>query len=104
MDLHLPRAVTAAPPGSADGTPKPRRWLRRTIILLAVAGALAAGGYQWWLDRPVPLPAGIEKSNGRIEATQIDVATKLAGRVKEVLAREGDTVEAGQVLAHMDVA
>jgi HlyD family secretion protein len=41
-------------------------------------------------------------SNGRIEATEIDVATKLPGRIKEVLAKEGDFVEAGQVIARMD--
>jgi HlyD family secretion protein len=40
--------------------------------------------------------------NGRIEATEIDIATKLAGRIKEVLAKEGDTVQAGQVVARMD--
>ena len=33
----------------------------------------------------MPLPPGFAKSNGRIEATQIDIATKLAGRIKEVL-------------------
>ncbi|HET9579438.1 MAG TPA: efflux RND transporter periplasmic adaptor subunit [Usitatibacter sp.] len=104
MDLHPPRAVTAAASGSAGGTREPRRWLRRAIVLLLVTGAALAGGYEWWINRPAPLPAGIEKSNGRIEATQIDVATKLAGRIREVLAREGDTVEAGQVLARMDVA
>jgi HlyD family secretion protein len=41
-------------------------------------------------------------SNGRIEATEIDIATKLPGRIKEVLPREGDFVEAGQVVARMD--
>jgi len=41
-------------------------------------------------------------SNGRIEATEIDVATKLPGRIKEVLAQEGDFVEAGQVIARME--
>jgi len=40
--------------------------------------------------------------NGRIEATQIDIAAKLPGRIKEVLVNEGDFVEAGQVVARMD--
>lgn len=104
MDLHLPGAVAVTAGGSAGGTQQPRRWLRRTLLGLFLLAAVLAGGYDWWLHRPVPLPAGIEKSNGRIEATQIDVATKLAGRVKEVLVREGDTVEAGQLVARMDVA
>ncbi|MBN9471378.1 MAG: efflux RND transporter periplasmic adaptor subunit [Bosea sp.] len=45
------------------------------------------------------LPAGIAKSNGRIEATQIDVAAKYAGRLSQVLVNEGDDVTAGQVIA-----
>ena len=40
--------------------------------------------------------------NGRIEADEIDIATKFAGRVAELLADEGDAVAAGQVVARMD--
>ena len=39
--------------------------------------------------------------NGRIEATEIDIATKFAGRVVELFVREGDYLEAGQVVAQM---
>lgn len=77
---------------------KSRKW----ILLLLLALATAAGGFAWWRLKPVPLPPGITMSNGRIEATQIDVATKLAGRVQDVLVNEGDFVEAGQVVARMD--
>jgi HlyD family secretion protein len=45
---------------------------------------------------------GLVSGNGRIEATEIDVASKDSGRVKEILVREGDFVTAGQVLAVMD--
>jgi HlyD family secretion protein len=45
------------------------------------------------------LPPGIAKSNGRIEATQVDVAAKYAGRLSEVSVEEGHTVEAGQAVA-----
>lgn len=40
--------------------------------------------------------------NGRIEATEIDIAAKTAGRIKDILANEGDFVSKGQVLARMD--
>lgn len=43
-------------------------------------------------------------SNGRIEATQIDIATKLAGRVADVSVNEGSFVETGQIVARMDTA
>jgi len=61
----------------------------------------AAYGY-WWLHQP-RLPAGFASGNGRIEATEYDVATKRAGRVEEVRVREGDLVQAGQVLARIDI-
>ena len=47
---------------------------------------------------------GFAKSNGRIEATEVDIATKLSGRFDELLADEGGFVDAGQVLARMDTA
>ncbi|PRH84801.1 efflux transporter periplasmic adaptor subunit [Labrys okinawensis] len=49
------------------------------------------------------LPADIASSNGRIEAEHVLVAAKFAGRVAEVLVEEGQTVEAGSVVARMDV-
>ena len=45
------------------------------------------------------LPEGIAFGNGRIEAVQVDVTTKIAGRVKEILAKEGDLVDLGQKVA-----
>src|SRR5690606_4382299 len=56
----------------------------------------------WWILRPADLPAGIVAGNGRIEATEIDIATKAPGRIIEILAREGDFVRANTVLARMD--
>ncbi len=65
--------------------------------------ALAVGvGMVWWSSQRSSLPTGFASGNGRIEATEIDIATKIQGRIVEVLADEGDTVEAGQILARMD--
>lgn len=47
------------------------------------------------------LPEGIVKANGRIEATQVDVAAKYAGRLSEVTVNEGDDVTAGEVVARI---
>jgi HlyD family secretion protein len=44
----------------------------------------------------------IASGNGRIEATETDVAAKLAGRIKAILVEEGEFVTAGQMLAQMD--
>ncbi|WP_245431245.1 HlyD family secretion protein [Rhodoplanes roseus] len=45
------------------------------------------------------MPPGIVKSNGRIEATQVDVAAKYGGRLATMTVEEGDEVTAGQVVA-----
>lgn len=74
------------------------QWSRIAVAALAVAVAC----WLWWSARPDPLPAGFARSNGRIEAVEIDIATKTPGRVEEILVDEGDFVRAGQVLARMD--
>ena len=71
-------------------------------LALALAAAAAIGFWLW--NQGDGLPEGIVMSNGRIEADQVDISAKLAGRVKEITAREGDLVQPGEVLAHMDTA
>jgi HlyD family secretion protein len=45
------------------------------------------------------MPEGIVKTNGRIEATQVDVAAKYPGRLATLTVDEGDEVTAGQRVA-----
>ena len=45
------------------------------------------------------MPEGIVKSNGRIEATEVDVAAKYSGRLAKLTVDEGDEVTAGQSVA-----
>lgn len=79
------------------------RW--NTGLFLLVAIAIGGGGYfAWQKFKPEGLPPGIASSNGRLEAERTDIATKFPGRIKEVLVKEGDAVEAGQVLVRMDAA
>ena len=75
-----------------------RRWLLPATLLGATL--LAA----WWLLRPSSPGDGFASGNGRIEATEIDVATKIPGRIAEILVDEGDVVHAGDVVARMDTA
>jgi HlyD family secretion protein len=71
--------------------------------LIIVGVVVVVGGVVAWLVLSKPkLPPGFFGSNGRLEATEIYVAAKYPGRVKDVLFNEGDTVEAGQVVAHID--
>jgi HlyD family secretion protein len=54
--------------------------------------------------KPAGLPASIASGNGRLEATEFDIATRSGGRIKSVQVQEGDDVAAGQVLAIMDTS
>ncbi|KAG1649461.1 hypothetical protein GQR58_029007 [Nymphon striatum] len=74
-------------------------------LLIVVLVLLAAGGASalWWQNSlGATAPDGISSSNGRIEAERIEIATKLAGRISEVIVAEGDWVEAGQLIAEME--
>lgn len=82
-------------------TTKIGTWALRVAIVAALA---AAAFFVWKFLQPQGLPAGIAAGNGRIEAVEIDVAAKTAGRVRDVLVSEGDFVHAGQAVARMDTA
>ncbi|MCC6377631.1 MAG: HlyD family efflux transporter periplasmic adaptor subunit [Burkholderiales bacterium] len=72
---------------------------------MLLAGALAIGVLAWFAwQRYVepPLSTGIASGNGRIEGVEIDVATRIPGRLKEIRVKESDFVEPGQVLAVME--
>jgi HlyD family secretion protein len=89
-----------APPAQKKGSHTVRAPIALPIL---VAVCIAAGGaYYWWQHHQPLLLAGISVGNGRIEADKIDIDTKFAGRVAQVLIDEGDTVTTGQVVARMD--
>ncbi|MDR8013290.1 HlyD family secretion protein [Ectopseudomonas guguanensis] len=69
---------------------------------LLAAGLALLAAFAWWQLRPDGLGEGFASGNGRIEATEVDVATKLAGRIASIEVDEGDFVEPGQILARMD--
>lgn len=71
---------------------------------VAAAIVIALGVWAWWHFQPQDLPDGFAAGNGRIEAVEIDIAARTAGRIREILVNEGDFVRAGQVLAKMDTA
>jgi HlyD family secretion protein len=75
---------------------------RRRVILLLLVLALAGFGVWRFVLRPPAVPAGVIAVSGRIEGDDSAVAAKTSGRLREVRVREGDPVEAGQVLALLD--
>ncbi len=87
--------VPLAPPSAWWA--KPWSWVGFALLAVAVATVV------WMELRPAGPGVGLVSGNGRIEATEIDLATKLSGRVVEILVNEGDFVKAGQPLAQMQI-
>jgi len=74
---------------------------RRAIVILLI---LALAGFAAWrlvLARSAVSP-GVLAVSGRIEGDDSAVAAKTSGRIREITVREGDQVEAGQVIAVLD--
>lgn len=73
-----------------------------TWLIVAVI-ACVGGGAAWWLNmHRDTLPAGLERSNGRLEVERIEIAAKYPGRIIELPVREGDLVKAGDLIARQD--
>lgn len=70
---------------------------------MALGGALAATllgfvGYGLWrVSQPAP-----EVFQGQMEALETDIASKVPGRIAQVLVKEGDVVQVGTPLIRMD--
>lgn len=76
----------------------------KKIVLLVTVVAIAITAYVVYQRRNgADRSDSVVSGNGRIEATEIDVATKLGGRVQEILVAEGEFVKAGQLLARMQI-
>jgi HlyD family secretion protein len=76
--------------------------LRSLLWVILVAAVALTTYFAWRRHADDDLPEGVARANGRVEATRIDIATKLPGELLEVRVREGDMVESGQVLAIME--
>ncbi len=71
---------------------------KRLLIIAIIAAALAATVYAaGWFRRDSAL-----QGSGTVEARDIRVGSKIAGRIDQVLVREGDRVKQGQVLITFD--
>lgn len=74
-------------------------WIARGALLAGLAAMTALAWYELY---PRGLGEGFASGNGRIEATEVDVAAKLGGRIASIEVDEGDFVQAQQIVARMD--
>ena len=75
---------------------------KRLLIPVIALTAALIGFFFWQGNGNDVVPEGFARGNGRIEAVEIDVASKLPGRIEAILVREGVLVEAGQPLVELD--
>jgi multidrug resistance efflux pump len=79
--------------------PNPRKIIP-VLFVVVLAGAA------WWYFRSerVQTDTGMISASGTIEATQVSLAPEMGGKVVEILANKGDTVQAGKVLIRFEDA
>ena len=98
-----PAGANPDPPNSDVPAPTHRR--RPVFIVLAVLVLAAAVFLVWKFFFAAPaVPANVVALSGRIEGDDSAVAAKVTGRILEVRVREGDMVNAGDILAVLDDA
>jgi multidrug resistance efflux pump len=73
--------------------------IRKIILGIGLVASLASASGWWWLlgERGTEL-----RLHGTVEVQEVRLASKIGGRVAEVLIREGDLVQAGQVLVRLE--
>src|SRR5258708_6428720 len=102
MDAQTPKAKAQATPAEAPKLTQPRAapklaWPRVPAIIVGVVIAVIAGLSIWYLVRPVPLLV-----QGEVDATRLDIAARVDGRVAEIPVVRGQNVTAGAVLVKID--
>lgn len=69
---------------------------KKVIYTLLILAVIAVSAYTWTRLQDNGPGDGFVNGNGRLEATEIDISTKLAGRIDDILVNEGDFVRSGQ--------
>ena len=87
MPLHPEEAPAASPPAST----------RIPSIIVGLIVAVIAGLSIWYLVRPEPLLV-----QGEVDATRLDIAARVDGRVADIPVERGENVAAGAVLVRID--
>lgn len=76
--------------------------LNPSLVALVAAVFVAGGYFAYSKFNGNPLPEDIAYGNGRIEAVEVEISSKVAGRVAEVTVKEGDLVQKDARLASID--
>ncbi|WP_245315843.1 HlyD family secretion protein [Bradyrhizobium neotropicale] len=90
--------IQATPDASSEGPKKsPRNATRAPAIIVTIVAAAVAALSIFYLLRPEPLLV-----QGEVDATRLDIAARVDGRVKEIPVQRGQNVPAGAILVRID--
>ncbi|WP_084810282.1 efflux RND transporter periplasmic adaptor subunit [Bradyrhizobium sp. NAS80.1] len=90
--------VQAAPdPAGDEHTKNPHNATRAPSIIVGIVAVVVAALSIFYLLRPEPLLV-----QGEADATRLDIAARVDGRVKEIPVQRGQNVPAGAVLVRID--
>jgi HlyD family secretion protein len=98
MDVPTSGNETQGTPEAAGNPPEKAHSATRTpSIIVAVVAAVVVGLSIFYLLRPEPLLV-----QGEVDATRLDIAARVDGRVKEIPVERGQNVAANAVLVRID--
>jgi HlyD family secretion protein len=101
LEMNETTPITTAqrepPPAKKQPLDKRPRPARAPSIIVGLIVAAVAGLSIWYLVRPQPLLV-----QGEVDATRLDIAARVDGRVGEIPVVRGENVTAGAVLVRID--
>ena len=71
-----------------------------SLVVIATIG-LIVYGIKSYRENAIYRNPAFASGNGRLEATEVNISAKLAGKIEKILVNEGDYVKKGQKLVHM---
>jgi HlyD family secretion protein len=97
MDVPTSGNETQGKPEAGNPPEKAHSATRTPSIIVAVVAAVVVGLSIFYLLRPEPLLV-----QGEVDATRLDIAARVDGRVKEIPVERGQNVAANAVLVRID--
>ena len=76
--------------------------ISKLLASFTLVALLGAGAAYFYFDHPEASADGAIRVSGNIEVIEAEVSFKIPGRVIERLVTEGETVQAGQIVARLD--
>ena len=89
--------AVAAPPADAPAAPTPRK-TRRIMLMVALPLILLIGGGWYWMS----LQGKVTTDNAYVQQDKVSVGAEVGGRIVAVMVKDGQTVDAGDLLFRLD--